>query len=147
MVNVYREADPEKFAELEAMAKSGATMWDFKRRVDLAAWIDQQLSGKLDVEKRKLSTKLYWVLNGLEALPVCPGCGKRDGYAGKDVYLESGYRKTCSRKCSVACSKDKLRAAHWAKTPAKKAAVLKKMKQTSLAMHGEEHYTNREKAK
>lgn len=117
MGNAYREADPDKFAELEAMVKNGATMWDFKRRTDLVAWIYKQLSGKLDVGKRKLSTKLFWIFTGLEAPLVCQGCGKRDGYLDKDADLESGYRKTCSRKCSVACSREKIRAIYWARTP------------------------------
>ena len=121
-MNTYQAADPAKFAEIEAIASQpGYASTLRSKRSDLIAWIDEMLAGKLDVSARKLPTKLHWLLNGLEQLPVCPVCGKRDGYAGKDVKLSSGYRRVCSVKCSHEVSREKISAKLRSKTAAERA--------------------------
>ena len=47
----------------------------------------------------KLSTKIYWLIHGLEDFPVCPTCGKSDNYKTKNVDA-GGYPGHCCCRCT-----------------------------------------------
>lgn len=71
-----------------------------KDRRPLLAWINTSLP-KLQGSKYNLSTKCYWILNGLTDFPKCAYCGKSDRYVGKNVIMTIGYRKCCTPKCAA----------------------------------------------
>ena len=59
-------------------------------------WIDMK-TPKLNDQFYALSTKLYWIFNGLKDFPVCKQCNK--AFIHKNVKITSGYPDFCSAKC------------------------------------------------
>ena len=54
-------------------------------RKDIIEWINSQTS-LLSDEFYKLSTKIYWILNGITEFPKCKICGKDEHYKKKIIY-------------------------------------------------------------
>lgn len=59
-------------------------------------WINQK-TPKLNDQFYALSTKLYWIFNGLEDFPNCYHCGKV--FDDRNVGIAFGYPRFCSIKC------------------------------------------------
>lgn len=76
---------------------------------DLLKWIEKK-TPLLSDSYYKLSTKVYWVLNGITEFPRCenPECNKE---MRQNVGLFSrAYRKYCCPRCAGLCSCDKVQA-------------------------------------
>ena len=123
-----------------------------------------------------ISTKVYWILNGLKDFPTCIVCGTNEKYKKHNVTITRGYKKTC---CLICAAKNPERQEKIKQTNIKKYGVenvfqdknvidkckksifkkygvehprqskdiVKKTKNTCLTKYGNENFNNREKAK
>jgi len=68
---------------------------------EVADWIYNAVP-KLKDKIYNVSTRLYWILNGLEDFPTCAceGCNNKIGI-GKNIEINRGYAKNCSAKCAA----------------------------------------------
>jgi len=109
--------------------------------------------------------KLYWYLNGIQEIPVCPVCCKPTKFHG----AKSGYSKYCGYKCRTEDTLDKMKATKLKRygdpyynnqSKAKETAIKKygclwtqtqqfkdKAQATKERLYGDPHYTNQLKAK
>lgn len=87
-----------KLIELIVRCKSGFARSLATQNKDLLEWINNCLP-KLQDECYQISTKCYWILNGLLDFPQCKHCKK--SLIGKNVKLNFGYRTYCSTSCEV----------------------------------------------
>lgn len=99
--NVYCTKDEKNFIrliELIDKCKSGFARSLSTRNKDLLTWINSSLP-QLQDECYQISTKCYWILNGLVDFPQCKHCGKP--LVGKNAKLTTGYKEYCSISCEV----------------------------------------------
>ena len=118
-------------SEIKCIVESSYHGWHnkIKKRPDLLAFINW-MTPLLQDEQYKLSTKVYWVLNGITEFPSC----KIDHtqFIGMNVNLHSGYPTYCSQTCQwqdeECCSKrdETLRN----RTPEQRKKILEKSRQT-----------------
>lgn len=104
-----------------------------KDMASMRSWIENILPLLKD-RRYTLATKCHWIIAGLEDFPKCPVCGKDLSIdAGAEncanVSPFRGYRTYCSRLCMV-----------------RDPETYRKGKKTRLERHGDENWTNREKA-
>lgn len=66
---------------------------------ELKKWIDNQLP-LLSSNAYTLSTKCYWILNNMIDFPICPTCGKNNGFKDKNVRISNGYHRFCCSRCA-----------------------------------------------
>lgn len=91
-----------------------------------------------------LTTKIYWILNGLTDFPKCkhPNCSNKIGI-GKRASLKNGYRmQYCSRSCLFSDPEGvkKRQQAYYEKTgyknPMHNPAIIKKMEENCMKKYG-----------
>ena len=70
-----------------------------KDRTKLLKWITDK-TPLLKDDFYIISTKCYWILNGLTEFPKCPYCRKDDKFKKVNVKISIGYRHFCSTTCS-----------------------------------------------
>ena len=87
-----------KLIELIVRCKSGYARSLSTQNKDLLKWINDSLP-LLQNSFYQISTKCYWILNGLKNFPQCKYCGKL--LIKENVKLNSRYRIYCSISCEV----------------------------------------------
>ena len=152
--NIYYRINSNLFDELEFLVKESKTYFSFLKHSKhyLLEWIDEVLTEKLkDPKSYSISTKTYWILNGIEDFPTCKHCKKKDGYIGKNVKLNIGYHEYCSRECArnseERSKKTSIALKKTFSNEESKQHTIQKRKSTLKQKYGSETYNNREKAK
>lgn len=97
-----------------------------KENADLLKWINDK-TPLLSDKYYKLSTKIYWILNGITEFPRCKNINCNREMRQNVGQGSRGYRNYCCQRCAGLCSFDK-------------AQITKEIK------YGNKHYVNREKA-
>lgn len=113
-------------------------------RKDIIEWINNQ-TPLLSDKFYKLSTKIYWILNGITEFPKCKICGKDEHYKKINISSHNKYKDHCSLKCAY---EDKTRDEHREQTSLKrygfKSAMclpekIQKRKKTNIKKYGYDH--------
>lgn len=148
MKNVYQDNNFQYFEELKQLKETNKHYFNvlLHSRHYLLEWLNEQLKDILvPIDAYNVATKVYWVLNGLTDFPICPVCGKRDGFFFKQV----PYHEYCCKKCVHESEKVKQRVKSSLKETMKNSIqqIVARRKQTLLKKYGSENFTNREKAK
>ena len=109
-----------------------------------------QITPKLQNQKYKLSTKIYWILNNITDFPICPICKKQYGI-DQNLNITRGYNQTCSIRCSSINSKQKVKKTCLQKygvdNPAKAEIIKEKSKNICIQKYGSQYvnqFTNKE---
>ena len=151
--NIYYRDNPKLFDELELLFEENKKYYAFLKHSKhyLLEWADKELEGKLkDCQSYSISTRVYWILNGLEDFPTCKHCNKKDGYVGKNVKTSIGYHEYCCQDCARSGEERSRKTSIAMKrvfddADSKKLA-LQKRKQTLKTKYGSETFNNRQKA-
>ena len=152
--NIYYQANSKHFDELQQLVAEKKKYYAFLKHSKsyLLDWINEVLKDKLEhCYDYSISTRVYWVLNGLEDFPTCKHCNKKDGYIGKNIKLREGYHEYCCQDCARRaedhCKKisNSLKATF--SDDSSRLEIVGKRKQTSKERHGDENFNNRKKAK
>ena len=152
MNNVFQQKNPILFQQLRQLVNNNrnsyinvlnAKKYEAKY-ANLKQWI-KACTPKLSDNKYKDSTRIFWILNGLQDFPKCKVCGQSKKYEFKNVTLANGYKATCCAKCAA---QDKDRAEkikntciekYGCENPYQNVAVKEKCKQTKLKHFGVDH--------
>ena len=151
--NIYYRDNPKLFDELELLFEENKNYHVVLKHSKhyLLEWIDKVLKDKLKkCQTYSISTRVYWVLNGLEDFPICKHCHKKDGYVGKNVKFSIGYHEYCSQECARV-NEDRAKKTSSAlksffNNADSKQLAIKKRKQTLKNKYGNETFNNRQKA-
>ena len=88
--------------EIKSIVYANRRSWRklLEKRNDLMEYIRVHTPSLISGEEYKLSTKLYWLFNGLTEFPRCKECEKNEHYIGRDVInVFKGYYPFCSNSC------------------------------------------------
>ena len=154
MSNKYENDNKQFFDELMQIVSFRPTHYAniIRGKKHLLHWINSILPLLAD-PIYDLRTKVYWIINGLEAFPKCKNyevC--QHDFSGRNIRnLKAGYGVFCSSKCSNTDAEHnekivKTRKQHESENPNYLNDILKKQRATKLARYNDETYTNREKA-
>lgn len=129
--NYTQEEISSLTSEIKSIVESSYHGWHNKLKVrrDLIEFINW-MTPLLNDEQYTLSTKVYWVLNGITEFPTCKVDNKP--FIGMNVNLHSGYPTYCSQSCQwkddECCSK---RAETFRnRTPEQRKRTLEKTRET-----------------
>lgn len=119
--------------------------------VEVRQWIYDYVP-KLQDQIYNISTRIYWILNGLTDFPTCMrnGCDNKIGI-GINVKVTAGYSSYCSKSCAAKSdlTRQRYREASIAKygvdNPRKADIVKEKAKSTTLKHYGVEFYSQYKK--
>ena len=78
--NIYKRKDPVLFSAIQnifATSKNPIGFMAKKSKSELRMQIDAILPPMLSAHNRSLTTKIYWILNGLRNFPRCHTCLER----------------------------------------------------------------------
>ena len=120
-------------------------------RRDIFNWITEH-TPKLNNPFYSISTKCYWILNGLTDFPHCKHCNKQDSFINKNVGIE-GYKNYCSAKCMansdfvVNKKKETCRKKYGSDYMMGSDYYMTKSRETKLRKYGHEYYFDKEKSK
>lgn len=121
-----RVIDVKRYPEYAKHSKDVSTY----RSKNLLDWINSKTPLLNDNEfNYSLSTKIHWILKGMQSFPICPLCGKIFGIK-QNVSIKRGYHKFCSIQCIN-----------------KSEETRNKIKQTNEICYGDPNYNNRELSK
>ena len=102
--NIYKRKDPVLFSAIQnifATSKNPIGFMAKKSKSELRMQIDAILPPMLSAHNRSLTTKIYWILNGLRNFPRCHTCLERKTFLYRDVQnIRIGYLPHCSLSCS-----------------------------------------------
>ena len=151
--NIYYRDNPKLFDELELLFEENKKYYALLKHSKhyLLEWADKELEGKLkDCQSYSISTRVYWILNGLEDFPTCKHCNKKDGYVGKNVKTSIGYHEYCCQDCARSSEEHSRKTSIAMKRvfddADSKQLALQKRKQTLKTKYGSETFNNRQKA-
>ena len=164
MNNIYEYKFPNEIKQLVLLISMYPKKWQqiLRRQIKPKRYIDIDIDAimyalnsikDLDLQQYSLSTKAYWLLNGIVEHPRCKTCGKIMPYKNvKNIY--DGYQHL---HCSVSCgNSDKEVLSHiqqtsiqlyGTKNPAQSEAIKAKIKKHNLETYGVEWFTQSEKFK
>ena len=144
--NIYKRKDPVLFSAIQnifATSKNPIGFMAKKSKSDLRKRIDTILPPMLSANNRSLTTKIYWILNGLRNFPRCHTCLERKTFLYRDVQnIRIGYLPHCSLSCS--CNDPKVLKKHQNTTlkrfgtrwPMQSSEVLEKSEQSCKEKYG-----------
>ena len=145
--NVHFKSNPVFFLELKTLVEHAPNAYAqiLKKKSDqhmseLRTWICKQ-TPKLNSDKFKLSTKLYWIFNGLTDFKKCAQCGSN---IQTNISVFGKYGLFCSKTCAF---KSDLRLYHIKKTclekygcknPMQSQQIQDKVKKSNIEKFGTE---------
>lgn len=154
--NPYQKDNPGFFAELKRLVSEHPRAYfkmlnaKYSRKAGkpltyLRDWVNA-MTPKLSNAEYSVSTKAYWILNGVVDFPKCQVCGEEIGVGG-DVDATAGYpnhRAKCCHAADAAAAAETARR-NRANDPGYYKKIIAKRRRTCLEKHGKANWTNQEK--